>query len=146
MDGVISTAAVPGPQAPLLIIEDAVKRMKPGSVIVDLAAETGGNCELTEAGETVVEHDVKIVGAVNLPATMPDHASQLYAKNVAEPGRPDDRRRGRADAGLRGRDHRGRLHHPRAARSSTRAPKKAAGVKRGRRPNNPKTRVRMPAS
>jgi NAD(P) transhydrogenase subunit alpha len=82
MDGVISTAAVPGRRAPLLIIEDAVKRMKPGSVIVDLAAETGGNCELTKAGETVIEHDVQIVGAVNLPATMPDHASQLYAKNV----------------------------------------------------------------
>jgi NAD(P) transhydrogenase subunit alpha len=82
MDGVISTAAVPGRRAPLLIIEDAVKRMKPGSVIVDLAAETGGNCELTEAGQTVVRHDVKIVGAVNLPATMPDHASQLYAKNI----------------------------------------------------------------
>jgi len=82
MDGVISTAAVPGRKAPLLIIEDAVKQMKPGSVIVDLAAETGGNCELTEAGETVVKHDVKIVGAVNLPATMPDHASQLYAKNI----------------------------------------------------------------
>jgi NAD(P) transhydrogenase subunit alpha len=82
MDGVISTAAVPGRRAPLLIIEDAVKKMKPGSVIVDLAAETGGNCELTEPGETVVRHDVKIVGAVNLPATMPDHASQLYAKNI----------------------------------------------------------------
>jgi proton-translocating NAD(P)+ transhydrogenase subunit alpha len=82
MDGVISTAAVPGRKAPLLIIEDAVKRMKPGSVIVDLAAETGGNCELTKAGETIIEHDVKIIGAVNLPATMPDHASQLYAKNV----------------------------------------------------------------
>ncbi len=82
MDGVISTAAVPGRKAPLLIIEDAVRKMKPGSVIVDLAAETGGNCELTEAGETVVKHDVKIVGAVNLPATMPDHASQLYAKNI----------------------------------------------------------------
>jgi NAD(P) transhydrogenase subunit alpha len=82
MDGVISTAAVPGRRAPLLIIEDAVKRMKPGSVIVDLAAETGGNCELTEAGQTVVRHDVKIVGAVNLPSTMPDHASQLYAKNI----------------------------------------------------------------
>src|ERR687886_1680224 len=61
MDGVISTAAVPGRRAPLLIIEDAVKRMKPGSVIVDLAAETGGNCELTEAGETLVRHDVTIV-------------------------------------------------------------------------------------
>ena len=82
MDGVISTAAVPGRRAPLLIIEDAVKRMKPGSVIVDLAAETGGNCELTEAGQTVLRHDVKIVGAVNLPSSMPDHASQLYAKNI----------------------------------------------------------------
>ena len=82
MDGVISTAAVPGRRAPLLIIEDAVKKMKPGSVIVDLAAETGGNCELTKAGETVVAHDVKIVGPTNLASTMPDHASQLYAKNV----------------------------------------------------------------
>jgi NAD(P) transhydrogenase subunit alpha len=82
MDGVISTAAVPGRKAPLLIIEDAVKKMKPGSVIVDLAAETGGNCELTEPGKTVVRHGVTIVGAVNLPATMPDHASQLYAKNI----------------------------------------------------------------
>ncbi len=82
MDGVISTAAVPGRKAPLLIIEDAVKRMKPGSVIVDLAAETGGNCELTKAGETIIEHGVTIIGAVNLPAAMPDHASQLYAKNV----------------------------------------------------------------
>ena len=82
MDAVISTAAVPGRPAPLLIIEDAVKRMKPGSVIVDVAAETGGNCELTEPGETVVKHDVTIVGPLNLPSTMPDHASQLYAKNV----------------------------------------------------------------
>jgi len=82
MDGVISTAAVPGRRAPLLIIEDAVRQMKPGSVIVDLAAETGGNCELTEAGQTVVRHDVKIVGPTNLAPSMPDHASQLYAKNV----------------------------------------------------------------
>jgi len=82
MDGVISTAAVPGRKAPLLIIEDAVRQMKPGSVIVDLAAETGGNCELTEAGQTVVRHDVKIVGPLNLASSMPDHASQLYAKNV----------------------------------------------------------------
>lgn len=82
MDGVISTAAVPGRRAPLLIIEDAVRRMKPGSVIVDLAAETGGNCELTKAGETVVAHDVKIIGPENLPSSMPDHASQLYANNV----------------------------------------------------------------
>jgi len=82
MDGVISTAAVPGRKAPLLIIEDAVRQMKPGSVIVDLAAETGGNCELTEAGQTVVRHHVKIVGPANLASSMPDHASQLYAKNV----------------------------------------------------------------
>jgi len=59
-----------------------VKRMKPGSVIVDLAAETGGNCELTEPGETVVRHDVTIAGPLNLPSAMPDHASQLYARNV----------------------------------------------------------------
>ncbi|MDP9134569.1 MAG: Re/Si-specific NAD(P)(+) transhydrogenase subunit alpha [Actinomycetota bacterium] len=82
MDIVISTAAVPGRRAPLLVIEDAVVRMPAGSVIVDLAAETGGNCELTESGQTVVRHDVKIVGPENLAATMPDHASQLYAKNV----------------------------------------------------------------
>lgn len=82
MDGVISTAAVPGRKAPLLIIEDAVRKMKPGSVIVDLAAETGGNCELTKAGETVIAHGVTIMGVTNLPATMPDHASQLYARNV----------------------------------------------------------------
>ncbi len=82
MDVVISTAAVPGRKAPLLVIEDAVKRMPAGSVIVDLAAETGGNCELTESGQTVVRHDVKIVGPENLAATMPDHASQLYSKNI----------------------------------------------------------------
>ena len=82
MDIVISTAAVPGRRAPLLVIEDAVKRMPAGSVVVDLAAETGGNCELTEPAQTVIRHDVKIVGVENLPATMPDHASQLYAKNI----------------------------------------------------------------
>jgi H+-translocating NAD(P) transhydrogenase subunit alpha len=82
VDAVISTAAVPGRPAPLLVIEDAVKRMKPGSVIVDLAAETGGNCELTEPGQTVVKHDVTIAGPLNLPSAMPDHASQLYARNV----------------------------------------------------------------
>jgi proton-translocating NAD(P)+ transhydrogenase subunit alpha len=82
VDAVVSTAAVPGRPAPLLIIEDAVRNMKPGSVIVDLAAETGGNCELTEPGETVIRHDVTIIGPLNLPSSMPDHASQLYAKNV----------------------------------------------------------------
>ena len=82
MDAVISTAAVPGRRAPLLVTEQAVKNMSPGSVIVDLAAETGGNCELTEAGQTVVKEDVTIVGPTNLPATMPDHASSLYSRNV----------------------------------------------------------------
>jgi H+-translocating NAD(P) transhydrogenase subunit alpha len=82
MDAVISTAAVPGRRAPLLVTEQAVRNMKPGSVIVDLAAETGGNCELTEPGQTVVKEDVTIVGPLNLPASMPDHASSLYARNV----------------------------------------------------------------
>ena len=82
VDAVISTAAVPGRRAPLLVTEQAVRNMKPGSVIVDLAAETGGNCELTEAGETVVREGVTIVGPVNLPATMPEHASSLYGRNV----------------------------------------------------------------
>jgi H+-translocating NAD(P) transhydrogenase subunit alpha len=82
VDAVISTAAVPGRKAPLLIIEDAVRKMKPGSVVIDLAAETGGNCELTEPGETKVEHGVTIVGPVGLPSTMADHASSLYARNV----------------------------------------------------------------
>jgi NAD(P) transhydrogenase subunit alpha len=82
MDAVIATAAVPGRRAPLLVTEAAVQNMKPGSVIVDLAAETGGNCELTEPGETVVREDVSIAGPINLPSTMPDHASALYARNV----------------------------------------------------------------
>jgi H+-translocating NAD(P) transhydrogenase subunit alpha len=82
MDAVISTAAVPGRRAPLLVTEQAVKNMSPGSVIVDLAAETGGNCELTEAGQTVVKEDVTIAGPLNLPAEMPDHASSLYARNI----------------------------------------------------------------
>jgi H+-translocating NAD(P) transhydrogenase subunit alpha len=82
VDVVISTAAIPGKPAPLLVTEQAVKNMKPGSVIVDLAAETGGNCELTEAGETVVREDVTIVGPTGLPSSMADHASQLYARNV----------------------------------------------------------------
>ena len=82
MDVIISTAAIPGRQAPLLITEDAVKGMQPGSVIVDLAAETGGNCELTKAGETVVAHGVTILGPANLAATVPFHASQMFSKNV----------------------------------------------------------------
>jgi NAD(P) transhydrogenase subunit alpha len=82
VDAVISTAAVPGRRAPLLVTAQAVKNMKPGSVVVDLAAETGGNCELTEPGETVVREDVTIVGPLNLPSTMAGHASALYARNV----------------------------------------------------------------
>jgi NAD(P) transhydrogenase subunit alpha len=81
-DAVITTAAIPGRPAPRLIPASAVRAMKPGSVIVDLAAETGGNCELTRAGEEIVESGVTIVGLTNIPATMPYHASQLYSRNV----------------------------------------------------------------
>ncbi|MGE0352964.1 MAG: Re/Si-specific NAD(P)(+) transhydrogenase subunit alpha [Gemmatimonadales bacterium] len=82
IDLVITTAAIPGKPAPRLITEAMLRDMKPGAVIIDLAAETGGNCELTRAGETVVAHGVSIVGAVNLPATVPLHASQMYSRNV----------------------------------------------------------------
>ena len=82
MDVVITTALVPGRKAPQLVDKDMVESMKPGSVIVDLAAESGGNCELTEAGETVEHEGVRIVGPVNLPSTMPIHASQLYSRNM----------------------------------------------------------------
>jgi len=81
-DVVITTALVPGRPAPRLVTQEAVEGMKSGSVIVDLAGEAGGNCELTEPGETVVRHDVKIVSPLNLPATMPEHSSQLFARNV----------------------------------------------------------------
>src|SRR6187397_1711943 len=81
-DVVITTALVPGRPAPRLVTAEAVEGMKPGSVIVDLAGEAGGNCELTEPGEVVVKHDVTIASPLNLPATMPEHASQLFARNV----------------------------------------------------------------
>ncbi len=81
-DLIITTAAIPGRPAPLLITAEAVRNMSPGSVIVDLAAETGGNCELTKAGETVVEGGVKVIGPRNLASEMPVPASQLYAKNL----------------------------------------------------------------
>jgi NAD(P) transhydrogenase subunit alpha len=81
-DIVITTALVPGRAAPRLVTADAVQGMAPGSVIVDLAGETGGNCELTEPGRTVVKHDVTIASPLNLPATMPEHASELYSKNI----------------------------------------------------------------
>jgi H+-translocating NAD(P) transhydrogenase subunit alpha len=81
-DVIITTAQIPGRPAPLLITADAVRGMHPGSVIVDLAAESGGNCELTKAGETVVEDGVKVLGPPNLASEMATHASQLYSKNV----------------------------------------------------------------
>jgi proton-translocating NAD(P)+ transhydrogenase subunit alpha len=82
VDVVITTALVPGRRAPILVTEAAVKKMKPGSVIVDLAGEAGGNCELSEPGKTVIRHDVKILAPLNVPSTMAEHASQLYARNV----------------------------------------------------------------
>lgn len=81
-DVVITTAAIPGRKAPVLVTEAMVKSMKPGSVIVDLAAETGGNCEATVAGETTVKHGVTIMGPVNVPASLPFHASQMYSRNM----------------------------------------------------------------
>jgi len=81
-DVVITTAAIPGKKAPILITSAAVEGMKPGSIIVDLAAETGGNCELTQAGSEIVRNGVSIQGPLNLPSTEPLHASQMYARNV----------------------------------------------------------------
>ena len=81
-DIVVTTAAIPGKRAPLLITADMVRSMKAGSVIVDLAAETGGNCELTEPGKTTETNGVTIVGETNLPSTLAQHASQLYSRNV----------------------------------------------------------------
>jgi NAD(P) transhydrogenase subunit alpha len=82
-DVCITTAAIPGRPSPRLITADAVRGMAPGSVIVDLAAERGGNCELTRADEVVVENGVTILGPTNLPSEVPTHASQMYAKNVS---------------------------------------------------------------
>jgi NAD(P) transhydrogenase subunit alpha len=82
-DVVITTAAVPGKRAPVLITSEMVASMPPGSVIIDLAAERGGNCELTKPGETVAAHAVTILGPLDLPATVPYHASQMYARNIS---------------------------------------------------------------
>jgi NAD(P) transhydrogenase subunit alpha len=81
-DAVITTAQVPGRRAPTLVTAEAVRDMRAGSVVVDLAGETGGNCELTQPGEVVVVDEVTIAAPLNLPATMPEHASELYARNV----------------------------------------------------------------
>ena len=82
-DVVITTATVPGKKAPVLITADMVAGMSPGSVIIDLAAERGGNCELTQAGQTLVAHGVTVIGTENLPSLVPYHASQMYSKNIA---------------------------------------------------------------
>ncbi len=82
-DIVITTAAIPGRRAPILITAEAVGRMRPGSVIVDLAVETGGNCELTEPGTEVIRNGVVVLGPLNLPSTLPYHASQMYARNIS---------------------------------------------------------------
>jgi NAD(P) transhydrogenase subunit alpha len=81
-DAIITTAAVPGRPAPRLISAETVEQMAPGSVIVDLAAETGGNCELTQPGQIIDHNGVTIIGTLNLPSTLPIHASQMYAKNI----------------------------------------------------------------
>ena len=81
-DVVITAAVIPGKKSPVLITSEMVKGMAPGSVIVDLAAERGGNCELTQMGKTTVQHGVSIIGAINLASTVPYHASQMYAKNL----------------------------------------------------------------
>ncbi|HEX9843244.1 MAG TPA: NAD(P) transhydrogenase subunit alpha, partial [bacterium] len=82
-DIVITTAQIPGRPAPVLLTAEMVRKMKPGSIIVDLAVEGGGNCELTEYNKTVVQHGVTIIGTANLPALMPVHASQMYSKNLS---------------------------------------------------------------
>jgi len=81
-DVVITAAVIPGKKAPVLVTRDMVEKMAPGSVIVDVSAERGGNCELTQASQVVVEHDVTIIGYINLASTVPYHASQMYARNV----------------------------------------------------------------
>ena len=82
-DVVITTAAVPGKKSPVLISEEVVGGMRPGSVVVDLAAEKGGNCAVTKPGETIVHQGVTVLGPVNLPSEVPVHASQMYAKNIS---------------------------------------------------------------
>ncbi|EQD40755.1 NAD(P)(+) transhydrogenase (AB-specific), partial [mine drainage metagenome] len=81
-DVIVTTAAIPGRKAPVLVTREMVERMRPGAVLVDLAAESGGNCELTRPGETVSVHGVTLVGPLNLPSQLPYHASQMFAKNL----------------------------------------------------------------
>lgn len=81
-DFIITTALIPGKRAPVLITEEMLREMKPGSVVVDLAVEQGGNCPLSEPGKEIVKHGVILIGLLNIPATLPIHASQLYARNI----------------------------------------------------------------
>jgi H+-translocating NAD(P) transhydrogenase subunit alpha len=81
-DAVVTTAAIPGRTAPRIISRAAIERMRPGSVVVDLAAESGGNCELTRPGDTVEHHGVKVIGPVNLPGQLAYHASEMYSRNL----------------------------------------------------------------
>ena len=112
-DIIVTTAAIPGRPAPLLITAEAVRGMKPGAVIVDLAAETGGNCELTSAGETVVEGGVRVIGPRNLPSEMPVAGLAALRQEPGEPARADDHRGGAAGDRLLRRHPRRRLHHRR---------------------------------
>jgi len=80
---VITAAVIPGKKSPVLVTKEMVARMAPGSVIVDLAAERGGNCELTKPDEIIVEHNVTIIGEYNLAGTVPYHASQMFARNIS---------------------------------------------------------------
>ena len=82
VDVIVTTALIPGKKAPILLTEQMVRDMRPGSVIVDLSVEQGGNCELSEAGKIVTKHEITLIGTLNLPGTVPVHASQMYAKNV----------------------------------------------------------------
>ena len=82
-DIVITAAVIPGKKSPVLVTREMVEHMAPGSVIVDLASERGGNCELTRPGERVVEHGVTLIGWYNLASTVPYHASQMYARNLS---------------------------------------------------------------
>ena len=124
VDVVITTAAVPGRRAPILVTEEAVKKMKPGSVIVDLAGrERAATASSPSRARRCIRHDVKILAPLNVPSTMAEHASQLYARNIQSLLGLMISEDGRAGARLRGRDHRRGVHHPRTARSSTRAPR-----------------------
>ncbi len=126
-DVIVTTALVPGRPAPKLISAEAVAGMKPGSVIVDLAGEAGGNCELAKPGETyVTDNGVTIATPLNVPSSMAEHASQLYGRNVLSLLELMTRRGGRAEAGLRGRGDRRRLHHARRRDRARAAPRQAA--------------------